>query len=260
MDNYPKEYSLASYSNWHDENLEKGKLIVEEVDSLLDELKSNNRDRLLKLADLLSRIHSFHLLASRVKGEDVSDCETEIQLQDRLNQNYDSLFKTRDSVLDKLWRKNKKLRHEERITSETLKENFGDLVRTSIVTSTFTYAENLASSISLWRDLINELQIDASDYNDIESIDTQQEAKMDNGYFAYHLDVRYKDGLRVEVQIYSKLSEVWRHISHKLYEKIRLGEEVNWGHGAAASRIVSLGHLLHLAECEVQHLKSTISK
>ncbi|ENO0728343.1 hypothetical protein MHM95_05565 [Pseudoalteromonas sp. CnMc7-15] len=260
MDNYPQEYSMASYIQWHDRNVEPGKSLNDELDLLLSELKDNNKDRLGKLADLLSRIHSFHLLASKMKREDVSDCETQIQLQDRLLQNYDSLFKTKESIIDKLWRKNKGVKLEDCITSQNIKQSLGDLVRTSIVTSTFSYAENLASSIGLWKDLVAELRIDESDYADIASIETQQEAKMDNGYFAYHLDVKYTDGLRVEVQIYSKLSEVWRHLSHKLYEKIRLGEDVNWGHGAAASRIVSLGHLLHLAECEVQYLKNTIEK
>lgn len=260
MSDYPQEYNKIQYIKWHEKYIEKNISLEAEIDNILTLLKAENKDRLIRLADLLSRIHSFLLLASRIKKEDVSDCDTEIQLQDNLHQNYDLLFKSKESILDKMWRKNRDRDNENKITTENMKEEIGDLIRSSIVTSTFAYADNLASSISLWQDLIDELKVDKNDYQDLISIDTQHEAKMEKGYFAYHLDVRYSDGLRVEIQIYSRLSQVWRNLSHKLYEKVRIGEDVKWGHGAAASRLVSLGHLLHLAECEVQHLKSSISK
>ena len=258
---YPKEYSKKTYIDWHNKNVEASVNIEHEIESLIEEIKSTSQARLNHLAVLLDRIHSFHLLAMRSKKEDISDAETKIQLADKLaGSDYDSLFKTTDSIFDKLWRKNKDRDESNYITTKDIKNHFGDLVRTSIVTSTFSYAEHLATSISLWKDLIRNLQVKPDDYNDIESIRTQQEAKMENGYFAYHLDVLYTDGLRVEVQIYSRLSEVWRSLSHKLYEKVRIGEDVTWGHGAAPSRLVSLGHLLHLAECEVQYLKEVITK
>ncbi|MCF3126353.1 hypothetical protein LRQ09_03040 [Acinetobacter soli] len=259
MSEYPQEYNQAQYIKWHEQYIEKDISLENEIDNILLNLKEQNKDRLAKLAELLSRTHSFLLLASRMKKEDVSDCNTEIQLQENLHQNYDLLFKSKESILDKMWRKNKDRKQGNEITTTNIKDEMGDLIRSSIVTSTFAYADNLASSIGLWEELIDTLQLNKDHYQDLLSIDTQHEAKMDKGYFAYHLDVRYKDGLRVEIQIYSKLSQVWRSLSHKLYEKVRLGEDVKWGHGAAASRLVSLGHLLHLAECEVQHLKSTIS-
>jgi ppGpp synthetase/RelA/SpoT-type nucleotidyltranferase len=109
-------------------------------------------------------------------------------------------------------------------------------------------------------DIIEQANIDNADFQDIQKISPKEEAKMANGYFAYHVDVLYKDGLRIEIQIFSKMSEIWRHLSHKLYEKVRLGEDVKWGHGTAASRLVSLGHLLHLAECEVEFLKSSMQR
>lgn len=260
MSGYPQEYSKVQYIKWHEQNIEKDISLESEIDNILIKLKEQNKDRLVKLAELLSRTHSFLLLASRMKKEDISDCNTEIQLQENLHQNYDLLFKSKESILDKMWRKNKEREMGDEITTKNIKDEMGDLIRSSIVTSTFAYADNLASSISLWKDLIDELKLDKNDYKDLVSIDTQQEAKMDKGYFAYHLDVRYSDGLRIEIQIYSKLSQIWRNLSHKLYEKIRLGEDVKWAHGAAAARLVSLGHLLHLAECEVQHLKQNISK
>ena len=141
-----------------------------------------------------------------------------------------------------------------------MKTEIGDLVRTSIVTSTFAYAESFSSAMVYWKDIAEQAKINPLDYQDIKTISTKEEAKMANGYFAHHIDVLYADGLRVEIQIYSKMSEIWRHLSHKLYEKSRIGENVKWGHGTAASRLVSLGHLLHLAECEVEYLKTSMER
>ncbi|OIN05952.1 hypothetical protein BFS86_20010 [Shewanella algae] len=259
MADFPTEYSKQAYINWHNEYVEPEKNLEKELNALMDTLKETSRARLAKLADLFSRIHAFHLLAKKAQNEDVSDSETDIKLIDAVKtENYDNLFKSVDSILDKLWRKNKGREAGSYVTIDSIKSEIGDLVRSSIVTSTFSYATHYANSVRIWRELIGELQISVVDYSDIEEIITQEEAKIDKGYFAYHLEIRYSDGLRVEMQIYSKLSEIWRHLSHKLYEKVRLGEEVTWGHGAAASRLVSLGHLLHLAECEVQHLKGSM--
>ncbi len=261
MDNYPEEYSKEAYITWHVQHVEPDIDLQVELTKIMDELKESSKERLSNLADLLYRIHSFHLLAKKTGKEDISDSDTDIQLTEAIQtEAYENLFKSVDSLIDKLWRKNKTRNEDTYITTKNIKHEIGDLVRSSVVTSTFSYAEHLATAIGLWKELIKELEVKEDDYSDIDCIMSQEEAKMENGYFAYHLDIRYKDDLRVEIQIYSKLSEIWRHLSHKLYEKIRLGEDVMWGHGAAASRLVSLGHLLHLAECEVQYLKEEMSK
>lgn len=260
MEAYPQEFDKQKYIDWHNKNIEPGKDLLSELGVLLKALKNEQRERLTKLAELLSRMHSFHLLAKKVQKEDISDSDTEIQLEEclRTDEKYENLYKSIDSIIDKLWRKNKERTSGQYITIDNIKTEIGDLIRTSLITSTFSYAESFTNSIGSWREIIKEIQLNEQDYSDISSIEAQEEAKMQNGYFAYHLDVLYKDGLRVEIQVYSRLSEIWRHLSHKLYDKVRLGEDVDWGHGTAASRLVSLGHLLHLAECEVEYLKSAI--
>ncbi len=259
MSEFPKEFNKESYVNWHNEVAEPSKNLITELESFVSELKTDHINRLKLLANLLDRVHAFQLVSMKTNREDVSDADTEILLADSLQSgNVDCLFKSVDSIIDKLWRKNKDRKPENYITTENIKEEIGDLIRSSVVTSSFTYAHKFAGSMKVWKDLVEVLSLDTESYADITSIETQEEAKMSNGYFAYHLDVKYNDGLRVEIQVYSKLSEIWRHLSHKLYEKVRIGGEVTWGHGSVASRLVSLGHLLHLAECEVQHLKSNI--
>lgn len=257
METYPQEFNKQTYIDWHNKHISPGQNLVSELNTLLEELQEGQRERLTKLAELLSRIHSFHLLSKKAQKEDISDSDTEIQLEESLRtEKYENLFKSIDSIIDKLWRKNKDREVGQYITTENIKNEIGDLIRTSLITSTFSYAESFTNTIGIWREIINELQLNEKDYSDISAIEAQEEAKMQNGYFAYHLDVIYEDGIRVEIQVYSRLSEIWRHLSHKLYEKVRLGEDVAWGHGTAASRLVSLGHLLHLAECEVEYLKS----
>ncbi|WP_089606279.1 hypothetical protein [Acinetobacter piscicola] len=260
MSNFPEDFKKAIYVEWHNQNIEPNKQLCDEIDSLLNKLKHDQKTRLNNLAQLLSAIDTFIRLSNLSKKKDISDIKTEILLENAIHpENYNNLFKSQDSIIEKLWRKNKGRLPENYITSENIQSHIGDLIRTSIVTSTFEYASEFASTILIWRDLVENFKnIDESLYTDIEKIESKEEVKMQNGYFAYHLDVHYTDGIRIEIQIYSRLSQIWRHLSHKLYEKVRIGEDVTWGHGTMASRLVSLGHLLHLAECEVEYLKAHI--
>ena len=259
MVDFPQLYKKSLYADWHNKHAEPEGDIVQEIEAALAQLKDSQKDRLHKLAELMSRVNSFLRLAQKFRGQDISDSKTEFLLEAALrSDDYEKLFKSFDSVFEKLWRKNKGRSPGTYVTSKTLQSEIGDLIRTSVVTSTFSYASDFSKSFSMWQDLVTELQLDSSVYSDIRSVQLQEESKMQNGYFAFHLDVQYCDGIRVEVQVYSRLSAVWRHLSHKLYEKVRVGEDVEWGHGTAASRMVSLGHLLHLAECELEYLKNSL--
>jgi hypothetical protein len=46
----------------------------------------------------------------------------------------------------------------------------------------------------------------------------------------------------------------WRRISHMLYEQVRVKPIEHHEFGSKESRLISLGHMLHLAECEIQRL------
>ncbi|HCD2293916.1 TPA: hypothetical protein NBK09_005315, partial [Klebsiella pneumoniae] len=119
-------------------------------------------------------------------------------------------------------------------------------------------ANDFSKALPNWKQKFQLNGIALDDFSNIREIKVEQEAKMASGYFAYHADVIYNDGIHVEIQIYSQLNEVWRGLSHKLYEKTRLQQDVEYGHGTSASRLVSLGHLLHLAECEAERLQSDL--
>jgi ppGpp synthetase/RelA/SpoT-type nucleotidyltranferase len=88
----------------------------------------------------------------------------------------------------------------------------------------------------------------------IASIRFAPEMKMESGYFAYHGLVHFRSGLVVEVQIYSELMRQWRKLSHRLYERARVEGKQTHEFNSKESRLSSLGHLLHLAECELQQL------
>jgi ppGpp synthetase/RelA/SpoT-type nucleotidyltranferase len=261
MNGIPEVYNKQTYLQWHNTVVEQGGDLEREINSTMAKVKAEGKERLSKLANILSQLNSFQLLMKKTNNEDISDADTDIQLTTAIHSvGYESLFKSTESIIDKFWRKNKQLAPEKYVTSKNMKAEIGDLVRTSIVTSTFAYAESFSSAMVYWSEIAQQAKIDPGDYHDIQKISPKEEAKMANGYFAHHVDVLYTDGLRVEIQIYSKMSEIWRHLSHKLYEKVRLGDDVKWGHGTAASRLVSLGHLLHLAECEVEYLKTSIER
>ena len=78
---------------------------------------------------------------------------------------------------------------------------------------------------------------------------------MESGYFAYHGLVHFRNGLVVEVQIHSDLMKQWRKLSHALYELARAELIRTYEFNSKESRLISLGHLLHLAECQLQQLR-----
>ncbi|HBI7859350.1 TPA: hypothetical protein K8220_004185, partial [Escherichia coli] len=195
--------------------------------------------------------------AKRTADVDVSSYKCEILLDTQLSTGkYDDIFKSTTSIIDKLWRKNRNTTNYVKTTN--IKENIKDLARSSVILSTHKFANDFSKALPNWREKLEWNHVALDDFSNIIEIKVEQEAKMASGYFAYHADVIYDDGFHVEIQIYSQLNEVWRGLSHKLYEKTRLQQDVEYGHGTSASRLVSLGHLLHLAECEAERLQKEL--
>lgn len=256
--NCPVPFNFDQYVAWHDQHVEPGSNIVANLTTLLDSLKEN-KGRFEKLAQLLEHLHTVLLRAKKTADEDVTSYKCEILLSTQLSKGrYEDVFKSVNSIVDKLWRKNNN--SSSYVTTENIKENIKDLARSSIILSTHKFANDFSKALPNWRDKLHLNGISLEDFSDISSITVEQEAKMASGYFAYHADVVYDDGVHVELQIYSQLNEIWRGLSHKLYEKTRLQQDVEHGHGTSASRLVSLGHLLHLAECEAERLQNDLSK
>ncbi|HHQ4759225.1 nucleotidyltransferase family protein [Aeromonas hydrophila] len=256
MPNFPEEFDSEQYVQWHRSTVEDIDLIAY-LDQTRDELKGN-KSRLEKLLTLLDSLNTVLIRAKQTNDEDTSILKCEIMLEDQLQgDRYEEIFKSTDSIIDKLWRKNKDT--EDYVKTDNIKERLKDLVRSSVVVSSHKYASDFSKALKDWRRKFEINNIPLGDYTDISRIIVEQEAKMASGYFAYHADVIYTDGVHVEIQIYSQLNEVWRKLSHKLYEKTRLNQDVAHGHGTSASRLVSLGHLLHLAECEAERLQSDLT-
>ena len=256
MANFPEKFDAEQYVQWHN-------TVVEDVDLIFyleqarNELKSN-KERLEKLLTLLDSLNTVLIRAKQTNGEDTSILKCEIMLEEQLKgDRYEEIFKSTGSIIDKLWRKNKDT--ENYVKTDNIKERLKDLVRSSVVVSSHKYASDFSNALKDWKRKFQINNIPLGNYNDITEITVEQEAKMASGYFAYHVDVIYEDGVHVELQIYSQLNEVWRKLSHKLYEKTRLNQDVAHGHGTSASRLVSLGHLLHLAECEAERLQSDLA-
>lgn len=256
--NFPTPYNFDQYVAWHNEVVEPGHDIITELNSLMDTLKEN-KSRFDTLAQLLDKLSTVLLRAKQTNDIDVSSYKYEILLSTQIsNGKYDDIFKSIESIIDKLWRKNKDTTNY--VTIENIKNNIKDLARSSVILSTHHFANDFSKALPNWQQkfILNNIPLD--DFANITEIKVEQEAKMASGYFAYHADVIYDDGVHVEIQIYSQLNEVWRGLSHKLYERTRLQQDVEYGHGTSASRLVSLGHLLHLAECEAERLQRELEQ
>lgn len=171
---------------------------------------------------------------------------------------YNLLFKSVDSIIEKCWRKNAKLK-EGYVSSENLKTEITDLIRTSVICPTLLHAKMFSERFEAWRDFIPADDVTAH-FSEIISIVVDKEAKPASGYFAYHALVNFQDGVAIEVQFYSQLSSAWRNMSHKLYENTRIGASAFTAPGSPESRLISLGHMLHLAECELDRLADELKK
>ncbi|PKG36985.1 hypothetical protein [Psychromonas sp. Urea-02u-13] len=257
MSDYPESFDSGLYITWHEETAEQGVNLIEVLNSKREALK-DNKERLKKLSTLLDTLNTILIRAKQTSDQDTSMLKCDVMLSDQLGDDkYEDIFKSTESVIDKLWRKNKDT--DDYITTLNIQERIKDLVRSSVIVSSHSYASDFCKALKDWKTKFEINAVALDDYSDISNIIVEQEAKMASGYFAYHVDVVYSDGVHIEIQIYSQLNEVWRKLSHKLYEKTRLNQDVTHGHGTSASRLVSLGHLLHLAECEAERLQSDLN-
>ncbi len=115
-----------------------------------------------------------------------------------------------------------------------------------------------AKRLQYWKDVVGHSEAEKH-FHRIEGITVDEETKPASGYFAYHASVTLQNCV-VEVQVYSALSEAWRHLSHKLYERARLGADLTRSSDSPASRLISLGHLLNLAEHEFERIAEDLKQ
>jgi len=237
--------------------------VIARLEKTREALKSSSSSSLAALSQFLTQIKAITEKECRVRFKGISQGQflvpTSQFSEQPSNKGYDLLFKSSDSILEKLWRKN--LRRSSNYASlSNLQLEITDLLRTSVVAPTLGHAHLFAERLESWLEIVDASDIETY-LDEIDRVEVDMEAKLASGYFAYHIIVRVKSGLCIEVQIYSQLSEAWRSISHKLYETKRLKEEsLTTRAGSAEARLVSLGHLLHLAECELDRLAVEFTK
>lgn len=254
---FPKKYNREDYIRWHEDHFDSDNNLVQKIEDLRSDLKSELLDDLKFITELL-----YFLIPAYQKDYKIhyqTDFEYSIPLKVAIKDSgiqYELLFKSTDSILNKLWRKNKET---PTVKLDNIKEEINDLVRTEIRCSTLSACKFLAKKLSLENISLPESELKHNLDTKVENIEFEPEMKMAAGYFAYHGAFKLKNGISVEVQIYSILMGNWRKLSHKLYEKVRLKPIKQHDFGTTESRLISLGHLLHLAECEVERLEQELN-
>ncbi|WP_440877676.1 hypothetical protein [Vibrio natriegens] len=244
-------YCKSTYLDWHKERVDTDVDLEKEIDDFRQSLKDNSSNELNSLVQLLSQIQSRTEPECKLQSGGLLAGEFLLPLN-QISQNSDVLYKPTSSIIEKLWRKNS-TRTGNFIGLDNLQQEINDLVRTSVVCRTLQQAKMYSERLEEWESFISE-EARIQHLSDIVSVEVDKEAKAASGYFAYHSLVRFKSGLVVEVQLYSQLSSAWRNLSHALYEKSRVGNRADAKPGSADARMVSLGHMLHLAECELDRL------
>jgi ppGpp synthetase/RelA/SpoT-type nucleotidyltranferase len=245
-------YDQASYVAWHESEIPADAPLLEGLTALRDELVHGAPSRFVQLGQLLSQIARYAKVEAKLSTKSLLSGEFNLPMDELAKKSGFSAttFKSTASILDKLWRKN---RLGPNVNLANLRAEITDLVRVSVVAPTHLHARIYAERLQLWDELIAET--DRSEHlANIFAINVDAEAKLASGYFAYHALVKFHDGFVVEVQIYSAIAAAWRDLSHHLYERVRIGQDTLSSHGGVSARLVSLGHLLHLAECELERL------
>lgn len=129
MPNFPEEFDSEQYVQWHRSTVEDIDLIAY-LDQTRDELKGN-KSRLEKLLTLLDSLNTVLIRAKQTNDEDTSILKCEIMLEDQLQgDRYEEIFKSTDSIIDKLWRKNKDT--EDYVKTDNIKERLKDLVKVQL--------------------------------------------------------------------------------------------------------------------------------
>lgn len=253
---YPAQYDQREYIKWHEEKFPDDSSLLEKLEMRRNELQTQSQEKLKLIGQVLEYGFSYCTSEYKTSKEVAVTYDSPllkcVQKQSLMGSEYKNLFKTVPSIVNKLWRKNKEC---ETVNLSNIHQNIYDLIRTEIVSPTLDAASFLAKRLDSKNLNIQSMGLKTQYIKNIESITFEPEMKMDSGYFAYHGLVKFRDGITVELQIYSILLKTWRNLSHKLYDKVRIEGSGQYDFGSTESRLISLGHLLHLAECEILRLE-----
>jgi hypothetical protein len=255
----PTPYSRDGYVRWHGAAVTDDRSLLDRLEQFRVDIASRARPDLEFLHQLLTTMFTY------TKNEYLHSRGQEVTYQTPLSEalrtdpsgpslsRYDALFKSVPSILNKMWRKAEDGGPTVRLANLT--QSMTDLIRTDVRTETLDGAQFLARRMNDLPNLLYNEQVREEYGKRVEVTSFEPEMKMASGYFAYHGLVRFKSGYTVEVQVYSALMSEWRKLSHFRLEPIAYYE-----FGSPESRLISLGHALHLAECEIVRLRQEIVK
>ncbi|MGH7135147.1 MAG: hypothetical protein ACREHD_05360 [Pirellulales bacterium] len=260
----PRPYSRDEYVRWHEAVVPGDKPLLDGIVRIRADLGTRAHADLEFLHQLLT--YMFTYTRNEYKHSRGQEVTYQTPLSDALlsdpsgvpSPRYDALFKSVPSIVNKMWRKADDGGPSVRLGN--LLEAITDLVRTDVRTETLDGAQFLARRMNDLPGLLYDEQLRHEYDLRVAASFFEPEMKMASGYFAYHGLIHFKSGYAVEVQIYSALMSEWRKLSHLLYERVRLEPIAHHEFGSPESRLISLGHALHLAECEIMRLRQEIEK
>jgi len=258
--NYPQRYDFDEYVKWHEAKIPEDYPLITNLTTFREKIKSEYMDYFSQLGQLLSQIQTHCSKEIKVQYQNIIKGDYEIPFNvftSKISSNiYDSLYKSNKSIINKLWRLNAK-QPNKLVSLNNIKSFVKDLARTSVICPSLLYAEFFSNRLKKW-DTIIEKDNREKHISNINKVKIEDEVKLASGYFAYHSYIYFDDSNVIEVQLFSQLSSVWRDLSHLIYEKSRIGITEPEGFGKTKTRLTSLGHLLHIAECEIERLHKEI--
>ena len=254
---YPETYDKMQYITWHQNEFESGSNILDKIANFSEESTSFlfNDDK--KILNGLFQFINESVRIAKIRRSNINfDITPEIpKNQSEFKQRY---LKSENSIINKLWRKNK---NQSVVKIDEIRTKLKDLIRFSIKVDSLKSAEILANVFSD-RALLSENSETAKEYfkSVLEKIEVDSEMKMSSGYFAYHCYFHFYSQFIIEVQIFSELTNYWRKISHSTYEKARINATNSMKFNDFNSRIISIGHMLYIAECELYNIEKELDE
>jgi ppGpp synthetase/RelA/SpoT-type nucleotidyltranferase len=242
---FPVKYLSSDYVKWHHIREANDIDLPLKLDNLREELQKSATEDLKILHEMFAYFFEYSKNEYKVSKNEDTEYNSPANVD----------YKETSSILNKLWRNYKD--KGKFISFSNIKKEITDLVRTEIVGDTLTSCRFLAERFKVQN--IHNPELKAKCETAITSISFEPEMKMASGYFAYHILIHFADEIIIEVQIYSSIIKKWRDLSHNLYKIVR-DAPIDPEFGSKEGRLISLGHLFHLAECEIERLQEDFNK
>jgi hypothetical protein len=230
----PTPYGLDEYVRWHDTAVTADQPILARLETLRTDIMVAAMPDL----DFLYQLLTYMFIYSRNEYKRARGQEANYQTplsealpigpSGALSPRYFDLFKTVPSIVNKMWRK---ADDEPRVTLSNILQSITDLIRTDVRTETLDGAQFLAHRM-----------------NDLPGLLYNEE-----------LRAQY-EGRVTSISFEPEMKSEWRKLSHQRYEQVRLEPIAKHEFASPEARLISLGHALHLAECEIMRLRQEIEK